>query len=220
MKNQEKIGLWLTDNLSIMFKELPESEKGVVANLLMQTIHSLKKLKDLHPEGSKSIANTVHVKMDEYAVELLKDHPHAKEISCSKGCFSCCLMNVDISLSEADLLLNHCEYEGIEIDFEKLKRQSDYNTESWQQQPIKDRKCVFLSNEGTCKVYKHRPASCRKHLVISKPELCDIEKHKGAKVGRLNIWQVEVMASALYNTYESGTMANMLLTAKKQLTIN
>jgi uncharacterized protein len=207
------IGFCLSDNLSKMLKrnDISESTKQNIRECLMNTITELRHIIKHQQAEEMSIAYSVHRDMQEIINKFLRENEVSKDVTCKQGCSFCCYLNVDISHSEAKLLLYYAEELGIEVDWELIQKQS--NAKSINQLKFSDRKCPFLK-DGACSVYEHRPASCRKYHVVTDPKLCDTQKHNGARVTITNIWQAEILASALFNVYESGTMSKMLLKAK------
>lgn len=102
--------------------------------------------------------------------------------------------------------------EGIEIDAEKLARQASV---PWDQLPIEDQRCLFLSADNECRVYEHRPGACRKYMVKSNPDLCDTTKHPGGEVAIVFSMEAEIISSAAMTVYGAGDMATMLLKTRK-----
>jgi Fe-S-cluster containining protein len=136
-----------------------------------------------------------------------------KEFSCKKGCSYCCSIEVYITEDEADLLLAHCKDSGIAIDWEKVKRQTEYKGD-WTEQ--KDPRCVFLDEDGSCKVYECRPIGCRKLFVLSDPELCDTVKYPGGNTERVAFTEPEMIASGIMNAIEGGNLPQMLMKINKK----
>ena len=95
--------------------------------------------------------------------------------TCKKYCRACCHLQMSITQLEAEHLVKYIKKENILIDHELLKKQALLNLsdQDWWQLPKEKKKCVFLSDEGLCKVYKARPLECRIHLVVSPKENCD-----------------------------------------------
>ena len=95
------------------------------------------------------------------------------------------------------------------IDSDKLSKQANHNLENWMELDLKDRKCVFLDEEGACSVYEARPGVCRKHLVTAKPDQC-VASGTLPKNERIFNVDVELMISALWQVRPQGNMATML----------
>jgi Fe-S-cluster containining protein len=103
-----------------------------------------------------------------------------KQIKCGgKGCSFCCNIHVMCSLDEAQLIKNYAESKGIQIDKQRLKKQSKLTVGDYILSPHK--RCVFLDNDGSCKVYDVRPLACRMHNAVTPVELCDTDKSMGAE---------------------------------------
>lgn len=160
------------------------------------------------------VAFTLHEIIDEHARAMLKKSPHGPDVKCRAGCAACCSIHVDISPHEAALLLAWCREYGIAIDRTRLERQATKTDATWHELAPKDRACVFLAEDRTCKVYEHRPGSCRKYFVKTDPDLCDMAKHPGGKVGVVFDVQAEVIHSAAMTVYGGGGMAAQLLAAE------
>lgn len=74
-------------------------------------------------------------------------------VACSKGCASCCHMNVSMTSAEAERL-------GVAIGRKPMPvgDVARRPIEHFAGQP-----CTFLRADGACSIYAHRPLSCRKH---------------------------------------------------------
>jgi len=140
------------------------------------------------PPGAER-ARLLHRLMD----QELEAAAHAP-VSCRKGCSGCCHYEVQITGDEAALLKEAVE-DGIEIDRERLARLAARKERDpeWAQFAVPENRCVFLSDEGACRVYAARPASCRKHLVTSPAALCSLP---GQEVIPVPLLQAEVLMSA------------------------
>jgi Fe-S-cluster containining protein len=132
-------------------------------------------------------------------------------IQCRKGCDRCCRLPVEIWPQEAALLAAAARDAGIELDRARLERQSRHTIESWLRQPAADRTCVFLGDDGACRVYAARPNACRKLLVTSDPALCDTEKHAPGTAERWFSWESEMLELAALEVFGRGLMARLLL---------
>lgn len=147
-------------------------------------------LEDSRRKGydSLSIAASFHDEIDRKLQKTLSSH----KPSCSKGCHFCCMIHNEITDDEAELLVEFAKELKIEIDRAKLERQAGRKIETWRNLSATDRKCVFLSDKGECKVYEHRPLSCRKYYVTSNPSNFDITVTKQVEV------IINPIAEALY----------------------
>jgi Fe-S-cluster containining protein len=129
-------------------------------------------------------------------------------ISCSKGCTGCCHIEVSVTIHEAELLLMFCEDKKIKIDYDRIKYQSEHE---YPKMEYKDRSCVFLDSEGSCKVYEYRPMACRKYMVISSPDLCHTGNHPMGKVTVLSSKLAEIISATMASLVESDSLPKMLL---------
>jgi hypothetical protein len=116
-------------------------------------------------------------------------------VSCRKGCSFCCYMYVAASPDEAALLRET----GVEIDPALQERQLVTEKE-WHNLRYRHKRCLYLAEDGTCKVYENRPSACRKYLVTSDPRLCDIRTP--GRVDLIAIHEAEFIASAQLNLFE------------------
>lgn len=130
-------------------------------------------------------------------------------VTCKKGCWYCCHMQVSITKEEAALIVYACEQHGIAIDKEHLKKQlgMDQNAHCRSEHSA----CVFLKDK-LCSIYDVRPTACRKYFVGTPVELCKIGQsgQPMQQVGILSNIDVEILASAIMDNTQ-GTMAEMLL---------
>lgn len=92
-----------------------------------------------------------------------------------------------------------------------LEAQVEKTATTWQELSPKDKKCVFLSDEGTCTVYDRRPLACRKYIVISEPRLCDVETNKDEPVQIVQSNDVEAPTIAFYLRETLGSLPKLLL---------
>jgi Fe-S-cluster containining protein len=162
-----------------------------------------------------SVARTVHVAMDETLDRDRKARADSSGIMCRKGCAHCCHGPVEIWPQEAALLVEAAREAGIELDRTRLERQGQYAADDWRRQPAADRACVFLGDDGACKIYESRPNACRKLLVVTDPALCDGDKHPLTSVGRWFSWEAEMMECAALDVLGRVLMPRALLDALK-----
>jgi uncharacterized protein len=177
--------------------------------------HWRRECERLAPEEAKNVAYTVHEVIDERVRRMLATSKHGPEVTCTKGCAACCHLHVDINTREAQLLRAVAAEAGIKIDEARLARQATKNPDTWLELAPEDRRCVFLAEDRTCRVYAHRPGACRKYFVLSDPDRCDMQKHPGGRVGIVFDTEAEIIHSAAMTVYGAGTMAAMLLQASR-----
>jgi len=180
-----------------ILKQLDDYIKTVkqmnVSSSYIEVAESLNKIVD--DFMSKKI-NDVKVKLD-------------KKISCSKGCDFCCYSEVTITMPEAINMLNYCIDHNIELKTEQLKIQAYKN--NFSEIKYADRRCTFLDENGSCKVYEVRPNSCRKHLVTTPANDCNQEKNIGGEVERVISLETELISSATFNVFESDRLSILIL---------
>ncbi len=157
-------------------------------------------------------ARFVHNMVDEYNKEIFA-HPLIKEfVPCKAGCSACCHTQVSVTEDEAELLLHNIN-NGVEIDYARLSLQTEQGNETgdFYKLSYQDRKCVFLDENGACKVYKDRPAVCRTNAVVGEASQCSTD---GKAQGALRLVKTSkadmVIVGAYANAAESGTLPMML----------
>lgn len=165
----------------------------------------------LESEPPRAVAERVHAALDRVLERDRAKDGASRAIRCGKGCDHCCKVAVEIFPHEAALLLTAAREAGIGLDIARLKRQAGYGIDDWRAQSAADRRCVFLGEDGACKVYASRPNACRKLLVVTEPALCDAQKHSSESVGRWISWEAEVLAAAALGTFEGKLMPAALL---------
>jgi len=158
-------------------------------------------------------ARWVNNRIDQDVERNFTNNPGSQQVSCKKGCSSCCRILVHVTSDEADLLAEKVAAEGIPVDIETLRRQATYGgEEDWVNRPNAETSCIFLSNLGTCKIYNDRPSACRKYFVVSPAIDCDKE---GNFAGSVLVWSVpeaEAVACATLNlSTETDSLPKMLL---------
>jgi len=162
-----------------------------------------------------AIAREAHQTIEIVLERDRKRDANSELIKCRKGCIHCCHEPVEIWPQEAVLLVEAAREAGVTVDKARLERQSRYSVETWREQPAGDTACVFLGEDGACRVYEHRPNACRKLLVMTDPEFCDAGKHPPDRVGRWFSWEAEILESAALEVFGAGLMPQLLLDAQK-----
>jgi Fe-S-cluster containining protein len=164
-------------------------------------------------QDAPSVARGAHIAIDNVLERDRKKSATSGDIKCRKGCNHCCRVPVEIWPHEAALLVEIAREAGMELDKARLERQSQYTIDTWRQQPAADTTCVFLGDDGACKVYEFRPNACRKLLVVTDPALCDAEKHPPDSVGRWFSREAEILESAALEVFGAALMPRWLLAA-------
>lgn len=169
-------------------------------------------------EDAPTVARRVHSAMDALLERDRKKSADSGGIRCHKGCAHCCHGPVEIWPQEAVLLVEVARGAGIELDKARLERQNQYSMDIWQRQPAADRACVFLDDDGACRVYEFRPNACRKLLVLTDPALCDAARHPPENVGRWFSWESEMMEAAALEIFGRALMPRALLAVLQKQT--
>lgn len=119
-------------------------------------------------------AKLIHQMVDEFNDEVFT-HPLVKELSpCKLGCTACCHTQVSVTDAEAKLLAHRIN-NGVAIDRRLLQLQAKTknNSDSFFKLKYEDRKCIFLGEDGGCRIYDDRPSVCRTNAVLGEASQCD-----------------------------------------------
>ena len=168
----------LTDSLKLMIDHYRKTMSNDQFERFMHQVYDAicfyKEQFSKIPQGYQRAFN-VHRFVDQLIEENQREQAEDwADVKCRQGCSACCHKTVIATDDEADLLVEYCREEGIEIDVEHLKRQANFkgSPDEWFNQGREKARCVFLK-DNKCSVYKHRPVACRKFFVVSDPEQCD-----------------------------------------------
>jgi hypothetical protein len=135
------------------------------------------------------------------------------EVSCRRGCCGCCHYEVEVTADEAELLAEAVR-EGTEVERARLVSQAGRERKSpeWQRFFSPDNRCVFLGQDGACRVYDRRPSSCRKLLVTTPASACT---ELGARIAPVRVLLADLALSAALSLEGSstGSLPSMLLRA-------
>jgi Fe-S-cluster containining protein len=155
------------------------------------------------------VARCLFENVDKKLNEFIEDYRKKELISCKSGCFHCCHYQVEITFEEALILANYVLEKKIIIDDEMLRTQSSIPDSEWYDYPEELRKCVFVGENGECKVYEDRPMACRKHNVTSGAEFC--QGKPGPHIDGITSPVIEAFVSgAISASRESGFLPKML----------
>lgn len=169
----------------------------------------LARLQSMHSSFER--AKFIHDVIEQYNEEVFA-HPLVKEfMPCKAGCSACCHTQVSVTRDEAELLLERI-HNGLKIDHDRLQKQAAAGDDDqlYFQLSFDERKCVFLSGEGECRVYEDRPSVCRTNAVLGPASQCDTRSEQGSlrlvKTSKSDMVIVGAFAAA----EESGTLPHML----------
>ena len=165
---------------------------------------------------AKAVAAAIQTAIQEEVDEYVQKHPVGKAVQCRRGCSHCCRTHVDVYPQEAALLREVAQWQHIPIDEARLARQAEKTVDTWRELSREDSACVFLGDEGECRVYEHRPGNCRKYMVVSDPQDCDMHARPGGAVTVFFAPHAEVMHSAAMTTLGAESMARALLSTLDQ----
>jgi Fe-S-cluster containining protein len=165
-------------------------------------------------KNSLERARFVHNMVDEYNKEVFS-HPILKAmVPCKAGCTGCCHTQVSVTEDEAELLAHNISTNSIEVNYELLATQAEAGNDSavFFRIPYNERRCVFLGENGACKVYKDRPSVCRTNAVVGEASQCDTSVN--AEGGALRLVKTQkadmTIVGAFANAIDSGTLPFML----------
>jgi Fe-S-cluster containining protein len=207
----------MTDNFNATANKQARDERKK-AHLQGMFSHYTEQFRAVENQDAPSVARRVHVTIDDVLDRDRKKSATSGDIKCGKGCDHCCRGPVEIWPHEAALLVEFAREAGMELDRARLERQSQHTMDDWGQQPTADKACVFLGEDGACKVYEFRPNACRKLLVVTEPSLCNDEKHPAESVDRWFSWEAEILESAALEVFGAALMPRLLLAALRRRT--
>lgn len=133
---------------------------------------TLEALQKLHTPDKRT--ELIHSMINEFNAEVFS-HPLVQKFSpCKKGCDGCCHTQVSVTEDEAIILARHIE-NGLPIDLDRLNKQmaTKNNSEEFFKLKYADRRCIFLDQDGSCRVYADRPSVCRTNAVLGSADQCD-----------------------------------------------
>jgi Fe-S-cluster containining protein len=158
-------------------------------------------------------ARKTHKYVDLYTNEVLANPAAKRFLTCHKGCTACCHTQVSVNSDEAELLAHKVIHDGVEVDLKKLYIQGNVenNPRKWFELPYEMRGCVFLGEEGQCRVYEDRPSVCRTNNALSSPSQCDTRDGIEKPVRLLNTEKADFAVIASYEAAgEAGALPHML----------
>ena len=136
------------------------------------------------------------------------------KVTCKKGCSFCCNIKVESTQPEVDLIFDYMRDKKIKVSQKQLEGQIPLTVENHFMSPF--RKCVFLSDEGTCKVYEVRPFVCRNYFSVGDPNECDPDQHpKGGVTTTMN-YETFAMYLAVLEANPSESFSKLLLNTLKK----
>ena len=191
-------------------KAREEKKQARLRGMLVRYVADFRGFQSADPH---SVAPRVHSAMDAVLQRDRSKDRASREIKCGKGCNHCCKVPVEVFPHEAALLIAAARQADIRLDTDRLHRQSRYGIENWSEQSPADRACVFLGDDGACRVYEGRPNACRKLLVVTDPALCDASKSDADYVGRWISWEAEILGAAALEEFGTALMPGALLAA-------
>lgn len=142
-------------------------------------------------------------------------NPLVQQLSpCKMGCSACCHTQVSVTEDEA-ILMAQLVRDGIGIDLNQLELQAQAQNDSdtFYQIPFSKRACVFLDENGACRIYENRPSVCRTNAVLGDNDQCDTRTEiKPTRLVKTSQSDLVIYASFL-GAKDSGTLPYMLTKA-------
>jgi Putative zinc- or iron-chelating domain len=200
--SEYKLTSILKDYISLLMEQ-PEN-KETIDQILNLVNGYIAQLKYLRVQNAEETTKEIFKAVDGFFIAAADDTK--KDIQCKEGCTACCFIEIDVSGDEVAAIINYCRENGIEIDREYLTKQAVAGRKIYSDLS----RCVFLK-DNLCSIYPVRPVACRKHWVKTDPVLCDFSKNIINPVGKYFDINTEILASALLNVDETGSLENMLL---------
>ena len=187
-----------------------ESQLIQVAKLIVKETENLKD--SIRINGRIGALKILFERIDKSIEESFFNHNEVKP-SCKKGCAFCCHINVDMTTIEAELILDYCEENNIEINYSIFENQknldNNYRPES------EHSKCAFLDENNQCKIYPVRPVNCRSYYVINEPKFCNIKEYPHFETSVLMNNGAEILTCALISySRKNSTMQQIFLDKK------
>jgi Fe-S-cluster containining protein len=163
-------------------------------------------------------AKVIHQTIDEFNNEVFS-HPLVKQFSpCKSGCSACCHTQVSVTRDEAELLVQRIA-DGVEINIGHLilQAQAGDNASDFYKLDYKERACIFLDENGACKVYNDRPSVCRTNAVLGEASQCMTnDGHQQVRLVKTPQSDMVIYASFLY-AQESGSLPSMVYKVLDQI---
>ncbi len=156
-------------------------------------------------------AKFIHEAVDEFNTDIFA-HPLIQQYSpCKMGCSACCHTQVSVTDDEAILLVEKIK-DGVKIDYDRLKKQMSAKDDdsAYYKLSFEERKCIFLNEEGGCRVYEDRPSVCRTNSVIGESSQCDtsngVQKTHLVKTPQSDM----IIYASFYHSKSSGALPHMV----------
>lgn len=208
----DKEQIAVSHNLKQLLSQFSKEEQ---IKIQLKLLKSIDNFKTASKSNKTSEVTSMFHKLSDRALQKTIAESKNDNIKCSKGCSFCCYINVDITEDEGTLIEEYCKRNNITIDYEQLGKQVNSEPSTYLNLPYKDRRCSFLSKEGTCSIYEARPIACRNYLVVSNPKDCNTEFEVKETLNFVTI-NTEILYSALSNVSEFNSMSKILLKLKSK----
>jgi Fe-S-cluster containining protein len=156
-------------------------------------------------------ARYTHRIVDEFN-QVTFNHPLVQQFSpCKMGCTACCHTQISVNQDEARLLAERI-INGVEIDVDLLVKQAEAGDDAKEFYKLNysERSCIFLDDQGACKVYEDRPSVCRTNAVLGDAKQCQTnDGNQQVRLVKTAESDMVIYASYLFSK-ESGALPLMV----------
>lgn len=163
------------------------------------------------PDDPVQRVKEIHSLVDDFNKEAFS-HPLVKQFSpCTNGCAACCHTQVSVTDDEAYVLFEHIR-NGIKIDQERLAKQASAQNDgdAYFKLSYEERRCIFLDENNSCRVYLDRPSVCRTNAVLGEADQCDTSKEiKPVRLVKTPKSDLVIFGS-FYFSKDSGTLPYLI----------
>jgi len=196
-------------NLDTIFNQLSTSQMNYLHKV---SDNITEQFNDVKPAHHKEALRQLYKLVDKNNEEFnAKGH---MPISCWKGCSHCCNIMVHSNQLEVDLIFDYMKEKKIKVSQKRLEEQVKLQTHNYFLS--EHRRCVFLDDQGLCKVYPVRPMACRNYFVVTPADLCDTTKYPHGETASIMNYEAFAMHNGVVNIYPLANFSLLLLTTLKK----
>ena len=163
---------FITSGLGRILEQIREKSKGKITDAEYRASQGISHYRQL----TRKIPRDQRPDFEHAEIDLsVAASGNLRKASCRKGCSACCHIRVQVTNSEARQIAKIVRSGDVPVDMDRLREQAAFegNDFEYAVQPREKNRCVFLSEDGACRIYLKRPTNCRKYLVESDPKYCD-----------------------------------------------
>jgi Fe-S-cluster containining protein len=193
-----------------IFDNLSKSQMDYLHNISDNVSDQLKDFKKINQE--KAALKQLHKIVDKNNEEFNKKG--TMPVRCTKGCSHCCNIMVHSTQLEVDVIFDYMKEKKIKVSQKRLEEQTKLTVPTYFLS--EHRRCVFLDDQGLCKVYPVRPMACRNYFVVTEPDLCDTTKYPHGETASIMNYETFAMHNGIADHYPLANFALLLLTTLKK----